>query len=117
VSSAPLVDWELVIERAGGRPELAQELFQVMLSMLPDHFQIIAETLEARDHERLEIEVHTLRGTLGYSGAKALQDCAKAFDEYLRVGEIDAITINNYHQQLLQLYQQLLAEAKDLLDK
>jgi len=72
----PLTDPDDALRRAGGRPEVARELFRVLRGSLDDSAIRLRQALEARDPARLHDAAHRLHGACLYCGVPRLRDAA-----------------------------------------
>lgn len=106
-ASIPVFDKELALQRAGGRQDLAAELFAMLLRDLPDFHQRIVAA-HANTAALIEV-VHTLNGAATYCGVPALKAAAHNYETALKQGQhrlLDAL-----HEQLLNEIDRVVANA------
>ncbi len=80
----PLVDTALGIRLAGGKPQLAEELLQMLLQALPEERQKISAALHAQDWATLLERVHKQHGASRYCGVPRLQQACQQAEEALK---------------------------------
>ncbi len=91
MDSLAVYDRELAIERAGGSPELATDLFGMLLRELPNYRVEIENSLAARDLTALQRHVHKLHGSATYTGVSALRHAVAALEVDLKRGVTDRL--------------------------
>ena len=75
----PMLDIPHAIEQAGGNPELAMELFTMLLKELPDLKNKLNQTFNDGDNQ-----AHKIYGATAYCGVPALQKAAKELEESIK---------------------------------
>ncbi len=75
------------LEQAGGSPELARELFGMLVRELPQFDQEIREAYARQDFDLLLQRVHKLNGAATYCGVPALKAAAHSFETSLKRDE------------------------------
>ncbi|WP_214000453.1 response regulator [Arsukibacterium sp.] len=81
-----LVDWQIGLQRAGGKPELAKDMLKMLLKSLPETQQLLNEAVSANDSEQLLQLVHKLHGACCYTGVPALKSLAETLETQLKTG-------------------------------
>ena len=74
----PLIDPQDALQRAGGRPELAHELFRMLCDSLEDSAARLRQALAAGDRACLHDTAHRLHGACLYCGVPRLREAAIA---------------------------------------
>ena len=110
-TEAEIYDSDIAIQQAGGDAALAEELFNMLVSELPEYLQKIGAQSEERDYSQLQETVHKLNGATRYTGVPALSTAANQFEQALRneaTGSYDQLSSALIHeiQRLKDAYQQ-----------
>ncbi|MET0025011.1 MAG: ATP-binding protein [Sedimenticola sp.] len=82
-----IYDRDAAVERAAGRPEVADQLFQMLLGMLSDLRVEMEDALLQDDRDKLREIGHTLRGAAGDCCANALVTATRQLSEALNSGD------------------------------
>ncbi|WP_369602789.1 response regulator [Hahella sp. SMD15-11] len=77
-------DAEESIRLSGGRTELAEELFCMMLDALPDDRRKIESAWQAGDRDALKAHTHKLHGATRYCGVPALRESTYTLETCLK---------------------------------
>ncbi|MDR9467134.1 ATP-binding protein [Marinospirillum sp.] len=101
------VDRELGIKLAAGRPELADELLELLLTSLEQSKEAIQAALKSEQDEDLIDAVHRLHGATRYCGVPDLAQITEALETQLKVGQ---------EQLVATSLEQLFYEIDRLLD-
>ncbi len=83
-SSVNVIDTELALERAGGNPDLARELFGMLQTELPNYATTIRHHFDSGDFSSLQEAVHKLHGAATYCGVPALKAAALSTETDLK---------------------------------
>ncbi|WP_372627151.1 two-component sensor histidine kinase BarA [Arsukibacterium sp.] len=94
-----LIDWQVGLQRAGGKPELAKEMLQMLLTSLPQTQQGLDAAIAANDSEQLLQLIHKLHGACCYIGVPALKNLAETLETQLKSGT----TIEQLEPELFEL--------------
>jgi two-component system sensor histidine kinase BarA len=86
MSDLKIIDQALALERAGGNPQLADELFKMLLSELPAQRRAIASAMTTGDYVNLLHHVHKLNGGANYCGVPALKQALDTLETKLKNG-------------------------------
>lgn len=73
----PMLDIPYAIEQAGGNPDLARELFAMLLKELPDQKHKLNQAFKDGDEQSLWDHAHKIYGSTAYCGVPALNKAAK----------------------------------------
>jgi two-component system sensor histidine kinase BarA len=84
IDASRVVDEDLGKRRAGGREQLAQEMFEMLLASLEQDAPGISALAESDDHDALLERVHRLHGATRYCGTPRLENAARAVEEGLK---------------------------------
>jgi HPt (histidine-containing phosphotransfer) domain-containing protein len=85
----PMLDIPHAIEQAGGNPDLAKELFTMLLKELPDQKHKLNQALNDGDEQGLWDNAHKIYGSTAYCGVPALQRAAKELEEAIKAKTSD----------------------------
>lgn len=80
-------DQNFALSRAGGNPELAAEIFKMLVSELPHHRNEIQQAVGASRLDDLRKTLHKLHGAASYTGVSALRNAVAQLESNLRRGE------------------------------
>jgi two-component system sensor histidine kinase BarA len=86
---AQIVDRELAIQRAGGRPELAAELHGMLLNSIPELKAAIESSWTTQDLDALYTQVHKLNGSTRYCGVPELEQLCETLETQIKRGNGD----------------------------
>ena len=86
-AAIPAYDHEEAVRRAGGRPDVAGELFRVLLRSLPESRASIDAAAAATDREGIRSAAHRLRGAAAYCGVPRLEAAVSAVEHRAREGD------------------------------
>ena len=103
----PDVDPEEAARRAGGKPEIAAELFRMFLDSLPESRTALQTARTAGDAERVRAAAHRLRGAAAYCGVPRLEAA---------VGEAERLARGRDWSMLAPALDELDATIEQLLD-
>ncbi|PID41893.1 MAG: hybrid sensor histidine kinase/response regulator [Proteobacteria bacterium] len=85
-TSGPCVDILASIRLAAGKPDLAEELFNMLLEHLIDDYEAIQHHFENDEKDQLMYRVHKLHGATRYCGVPELMHYTEAFETALKQG-------------------------------
>jgi len=102
-----IFDSEAAIKQAGGDAGLADELFGMLVSELPDYQQKVDTQCKEGDYSNLLETVHKLNGATRYTGVPALSTAANQVEQALR---------NNTNVDYGELCINLMSEIQRLKD-
>lgn len=101
------IDTDLALERAGGNPDLAQDLYKMLQTELPAYSSNITQSFDSRDYASLQAVVHKLNGAATYCGVPALKEAASSLESDLKANKED-----NYAAG----YEAVIGEIQALMD-
>ena len=84
-------DRELSLSKANDRPELADELFQLLISTLPEDQTQINIAFSNKDHQTLREAVHKLHGAIRYCGVPRVGNAITKLEMLLKTRSQDNI--------------------------
>ena len=92
----PVVDVEESIRLAAGKPDLAEELFSMLLEQLKPDQETIAARWAEEDYEAVLECVHKLHGATRYCGVPELREASEQFETAIkkRSNEMEALRKN-----------------------
>ena len=79
-----MLDIPHAIEQAGGNPDLAKELFTMLLKDLPEQKHKLNQAFEESDSQALWDHAHKIHGSTAYCGVPALQKAAKVLEDAIK---------------------------------
>ncbi len=112
MSRNEIINWELAVERAGGKEELAKELLDILIKTLPQHQDELKTAFENNDMDALHAEAHKLHSATCYCGTPRLKNAARDLEDISKSNDNPKIK-ESYHKLLdeitavLQAYQEL----------
>lgn len=108
-----LLDPELALRQAAGKPQLAKEMLTLLLEQLPGVHASLYQ-LEDQDPQELQAIIHKLGGGAAYCGVPSLQALCNQLERALRKGTAPEI-LEPELLELQDLLAQLEQEAKSWL--
>ena len=109
-----IVDWQLAIERAGNKTELAKEMFNGLVKSLPQTKINISQAITAQDSAQIKILIHKLNGACCYSGVPNLAAISLQIETSLKKG----LNISELEPEFLEFFEHidnLLAQAEKII--
>ena len=110
----PMLDIPHAIEQAGGNPDLAKELFTMLLKELPDQKHKLNQAFKDGDEQGLWDYAHQIYGSTAYCGVPALQRAAKVLEEAIKQSAED---IENKIKTVNQAIEELMSIGPDELER
>lgn len=86
LEAAPLIDWQLALQRAAGKPELAQEMLLLLIKSLPQSDKQIRQAITDNDQQVLLHALHKLHGACCYTGVPRLKNLLETLETQLKKG-------------------------------
>lgn len=80
----PVLDIAIAIEKAGGKSDLAKELFAMLLNELPELKNLMNMAYQANDPQGFWDHTHKIHGSTAYCGVPALRAAAKALENDIK---------------------------------
>lgn len=118
-----ILDWQESVRLSAGKPDLALELLQMLVSSF-DHEKLLFEQLiQQQDFAELEQRIHRLYGATRYIGLPTLQQVSKQFEQLLAtyrkaqasISPDFLAKINQCHEQLTTAMTAVTEQADKLL--
>lgn len=79
-----ILDKSLAIEKAGGKSDLAKELFAMLLKELPELKNLMNMAYQANDPQGFWDHSHKIHGSTAYCGVPALRAAAKIVEDGIK---------------------------------
>jgi two-component system sensor histidine kinase BarA len=109
-----MLDIPHAIEQAGGNPELARELFTMLLQELPVLKTKLNQAFNNADNESLWNLAHKIHGSTSYCGVPQLQQATIELETTIKTQASD---IADKIQKVNQAIDELLAGGQALLEQ
>ena len=109
-----MLDIPQAIEQAGGNPELAKELFMMLLKDLPNQKCKLNEAYKQSDPQALWDHAHKIYGSTAYCGVPALNKAAKELENAIKTKSTD---VANQINAVNQAIDELLMDGETALDQ
>lgn len=100
-----IYDESLALERAGGNPQLAMQLFSILRRDLPQQQQDIDNAYRAGDLAAMQRITHKVVGATRYCGVPGLADSAEVLERYLKAGQSQQLELllKNLNEEIERL--------------
>lgn len=105
------VDWELALQRAAGKTELAREMLQLLLASLPQTLADLEKYRESNQRDALIQLVHKLHGATCYTGVPHIKALSETIETQLKTGA-SLLQLEPELFDLTDQLQDLLAESQ-----
>jgi two-component system sensor histidine kinase BarA len=109
-----MLDIPQAIEQAGGNPDLAKDLFTMLLNELPGQKEKLNQALARGDNQAIRDHTHKLYGSTAYCGVPALRKAARELEEAIRAQTDD---VSNKIQEVNKAIDDLLIDGQTILDQ
>jgi two-component system sensor histidine kinase BarA len=90
-ASDTAVDMKLGLTLANNKPDLAEEMLEMLYAALQKDRETITVLLEDEDYDTLQEVVHKLHGATRYTGVPHLQQASHALEENLKLENVDTV--------------------------
>jgi two-component system sensor histidine kinase BarA len=110
----PMLDIPHAIEQAGGNPELAKELFTMLLKDLPDQKRKLNQAFNERDQHALWDHAHKIYGSTAYCGVPALNKAARELEDTIKAKTDD---LADKIQEVNKAIDELLMDGETALNQ
>jgi len=80
----PIIDWDLGIKLAGNQRALAEDMLAMLLKDLASTARSIKSKHESRDYQKMQQEVHKLRGAVSYCGLPRIKSLLDQLETNLK---------------------------------
>lgn len=78
------IDWALAKQRAGGKTDLAVDMFNMLLDSLPEASEAVQQAIDEEDTAAILKHVHKLHGACCYTGVPRLKMLAELIETQLK---------------------------------
>ncbi len=109
-----LLDIPQAIEQAGGNPELAKELFSMLMKELPGMQTKLNQAFNADNLQGLWDQVHKIYGATAYLGVPTLQKAARDLETAIK-SQANDVTVEI--QALNKVIEALRLQGQALLEQ
>ena len=109
-----MLDIPQAIEQAGGNPDLAKELFTMLLKELPDQKEKLNQAFAKGDNQAIWNHSHKLYGSTAYCGVPALRKAAKELEDAIKAQTDD---VSNKIQEVNKAIDDLLVDGQTVLEQ
>lgn len=109
-----MLDIHQAIETAGGNPELARELFTMLLQELPVLKNKLNQAYSDGDNESLWNLAHKIHGSTAYCGVPLLQQAARDLEDAIKAQAND---VADKIRRVNQATDELLADGPAMLEQ
>ena len=110
----PMLDIPHAIKQAGGNPDLAKELFTMLLKELPDLKSKLNQAFSDGDEQGLWDHAHKIYGSTAYCGVPALNNAARELEEAIKA---KASNIADRIQAVNKAIDELLMDGETALEQ
>ena len=103
--SSDIYDKNLSLELAGGNPDLAEQMFDMLRNGLPGQKEAINDAYAGSNMDELYKHVHKITGSTRYCGVPALADASEVLDKQLKSGAVEQLDllIKNLNEEIDRL--------------
>jgi two-component system sensor histidine kinase BarA len=110
----PMLDIPHAIEQAGGNPDLAKELFTMLLKDLPEQKHKLNQAFNEPDQQALWDHTHKIYGSTAYCGVPALNEAARELENTIKAKTDD---LADKIQEVNKAIDQLLMDGETALNQ
>ena len=110
----PMLDIPYAIEQSGGNPDLAKELFTMLLKELPDQKHKLNQTFDNGDTQGLWDHAHKIYGSTAYCGVPALNKAARELEDAIKT---KSNNLADKIQDVNKAIDELLMDGETALDQ
>lgn len=79
------IDWKEILKLTNNKPQLAEELLNILISELPALQNALNRAYKKNDWADLKEQVHKLHGSCCYTGVHQLKQLSQQLEETLRL--------------------------------
>ena len=109
-----MLDITQAIEQAGGNPDLAKELFTMLLKELPDQKYKLNQAFNDEDNQGLLDVAHKIYGATAYCGVPRLQQAARDLEKAIKAQSAD---VSDKIQEINTAIDELLMNGQTALEQ
>ena len=104
ISSEPpfestMIDWQLALQRAGGKEDLANEMLSMLLLSIPETQKLISEAFGDNDSKELLSIIHKFHGACCYTGVPKIKALAETIETALKQSQ----TVKDIEPEIFEL--------------
>ena len=88
-TTTPIYDKDLSLQLAGGKPDLAEQMLDMLLKELPQLCEQANAAAAANDADTLFRSVHKINGSTHYCGVHAIGEAAEEIEVEIKAGASD----------------------------
>lgn len=110
------IDWQLAMQRAGNKYELAKDMLEGLVNSLPEMKHHINDAIICQDVEQVKSLIHNLNGACCYTGVPRLGKITHQIETSLKKGQ----TIDDLEPEFLEFNEHIdnvLSEAPKVLSE
>ena len=96
-----------------GEPDVLAEIFNLFLDEVPKRIDALRSAVTSGDAVKVQRTAHSLKGSAGNIGARAMHEVCRQIDERARAGEL--ATLQSLVDTLVAEYGKVEAEIRRLL--
>ncbi|MDO6506700.1 two-component sensor histidine kinase BarA [Colwellia sp. 4_MG-2023] len=111
-----IIDWQIALNRTGGKENLAKEMLIGLIEYLPESKREISIALEEQDSTKLTKLIHKLNGTCCYTGVPQLTNICQEIETQLK----KEAALGSLEPEFLEFFEQIeliLEQAPSVLIK
>ncbi|MDH3948438.1 MAG: Hpt domain-containing protein [Gammaproteobacteria bacterium] len=109
-----MLDIPHAIEQAGGNPDLARELFSMLLQELPELKHKLNQAFNSADKQGLWDHAHKIHGSTAYCGVPLLQKAARDLEQAIKAQTSD---VSDKIQDVNKAIDDLLVDGQTALEQ
>ena len=100
-----IYDKNLSLQLAGGNPQLAEQMLEMLCKSLPEQKSAINAAHAEGDLDNLYEQVHKVTGSTRYCGVPALADASEVLDRQLKNGSNEQLDllVKNLNEEIDRL--------------
>ncbi|MCC8464021.1 ATP-binding protein [Photorhabdus bodei] len=110
------INWSLALQQATGKEQLAVDMLQMLVDLLPTIKTITEKVLSGETEEDYQQQIHKLHGSCCYSGVPQLKALCQLIEQQLQQG----VQLTDIEPELLELTDEIdhvLSAAKKILSR
>ncbi len=86
-----LLDLEQVIDNTGGDRDLVVNIAKIFIKRHKEQLDVIKDSIEVRDGEKLWRSAHTLKGTVSYFLVDSINSAVKELEQHGRKNDFEGV--------------------------
>lgn len=108
LENLPMIDWDQALKLAGNKPELAEEMLQLVIRDIANELLTLKMLQKEQNHHEIIQKAHKLHGALCYTGLPRIKSIIKRLETDLKNNIMDSSPV--LIDQLEFEYNQLLKQ-------